>query len=54
LVAQPLRRCLYREPRENYETNIRETINVLESAKSCDNAKAVIVITTDKCYVNKE
>lgn len=54
LAAQPLVRLSYESPRETYETNVMGTVNVLEAAKNIDSVEAVIVITTDKCYENKE
>lgn len=54
LAAQPLVRLSYRKPKETYETNIMGTVNVLEAAKNIDSVKAFVVITTDKCYENKE
>lgn len=54
LAAQPLVRASYKYPRETYETNVMGTVNLLEAAKNTDSVKAVIVITTDKCYENKE
>lgn len=54
LAAQPLVRKSYKEPPKTYETNIMGTINVLEAALKNESVKAVVVITTDKCYENKE
>ncbi|URZ00952.1 CDP-glucose 4,6-dehydratase [Clostridium felsineum] len=54
LAAQPLVRVSYKNPIETYETNVMGTVNVLEAAKDCKSVKAVIIITTDKCYENKE
>lgn len=54
LAAQPLVRYSYLHPRETYETNIMGTVNVLEAARNTATVKAVVVITTDKCYENKE
>ena len=54
LAAQPLVRESYINPVETYSTNVMGTVNVLEAAKSCDSLKAVLAITTDKCYENKE
>ena len=54
LAAQPLVRLSYKEPRETYETNVMGTVNILEAARKCDSVKIVIVITSDKCYENKE
>ena len=52
MAAQPLVRSSYANPVETYETNVMGTVNVLESARACKNLKAIINITTDKCYEN--
>ncbi len=52
MAAQPLVRYSYDAPIETYETNVMGTVNVLESARYCENLKAVVNITTDKCYEN--
>ena len=54
LAAQPLVRRSYTEPKLTYETNIMGTINVLEVLRRTKSVKVCIVITTDKCYENKE
>ena len=54
MAAQPLVRDSYTYPLETYSTNIMGTLNVLEILRSVSRAKAVINITTDKCYENKE
>lgn len=54
MAAQPLVRLSYSDPLNTYETNVMGTANVLESARYCNNLKAVISVTTDKCYENKE
>lgn len=54
MAAQPLVRLSYLEPVETYMTNVMGTVNVLESARSCSNVKAIVSVTTDKCYDNKE
>ncbi|MBU3176429.1 CDP-glucose 4,6-dehydratase [Clostridium estertheticum] len=54
LAAQPLVKLSYKSPRETYETNVMGTVNLLEAARNTDSVKAVIIITTDKCYENKE
>jgi len=54
MAAQPLVRYSYIEPIETYETNIMGTVNLLEASKNCASIKAVVVITTDKCYENNE
>lgn len=54
MAAQPLVRLSYLEPVETYAINVMGTVNVLESARSCTNLKAIVSVTTDKCYENKE
>jgi CDP-glucose 4,6-dehydratase len=53
MAAQPLVRYSYHNPLETYEINVLGTANVLEAARNCDNLKAIINITTDKCYENE-
>jgi len=52
MAAQPLVRYSYIEPIETFETNVIGTVNVLEAAQSCLNLKAIVNITSDKCYKN--
>ncbi len=54
LAAQPLVRYSYQNPIETFQTNVIGTANVLEAARNCESVKAVVVITTDKCYENLE
>jgi CDP-glucose 4,6-dehydratase len=54
MAAQPLVRLSYQEPVLTYATNVMGTVNVLEAARKCDNLKAIVSVTTDKCYENKE
>lgn len=54
LAAQPLVRLSYDIPVETYETNVMGTINILEAIRATDSAKVGVMITTDKCYENKE
>jgi CDP-glucose 4,6-dehydratase len=54
LAAQPLVRLSYAKPRETFETNVLGTVNILESLLECKKRCAVVVVTTDKCYENKE
>jgi len=54
MAAQPFVRYSYVAPIETYETNVLGTAHVLEAAKNCNSVKAVISVTTDKCYENKE
>ena len=54
LAAQPLVIESYKEPLETFTTNVIGTANILEAVRYIDTVKAVIIITTDKCYKNKE
>jgi len=54
LAAQPLVRYSYREPVETYQTNVMGTLNVLEAIRSVGTVRAAVMITTDKCYENRE
>ena len=54
LAAQPLVRYSYQEPVETYETNVMGTLNILEGIRSIESVRAAVMITTDKCYDNKE
>ncbi len=54
MAAQPLVLTSFQNPRETFGTNAQGTINVLEAARHCDAVKAVVCITTDKVYENKE
>ncbi len=54
LAAQPLVRRSYSEPVLTYETNILGTLNLLEFSRQIESVRAVVIITTDKCYENKE
>lgn len=54
MAAQPLVRESYRDPRGTYETNVMGTVNLLEAARDCGTVRAVVNVTTDKCYENKE
>ncbi len=54
MAAQPLVRYSYLNPVETYETNVMGTVNLLESVRECKSVRAVVNITTDKCYQNNE
>lgn len=54
LAAQPLVRLSYDIPVETYATNVMGTIHVLEAIRATDSVKVSVMITTDKCYENKE
>jgi CDP-glucose 4,6-dehydratase len=54
LAAQPLVRRSFRAPRETYEINVMGTVNVLEAARNSDSVRAIVNVTSDKCYDNRE
>jgi CDP-glucose 4,6-dehydratase len=54
LAAQALVRDSYARPVETFETNIMGTINVLESCRQSNSVKAIVNVTSDKCYQNNE
>lgn len=54
MAAQPLVRESYKNPVETYMINVMGTVNLLEAIRFCPTVKAVVNVTTDKCYENKE
>jgi CDP-glucose 4,6-dehydratase len=54
LAAQPLVRRSYVEPVETYATNVMGTVHLLEAVRVTPSARAVVNVTTDKCYENRE
>lgn len=54
LAAQPLVRQSYAEPEATYATNVMGTVNLLEAVRQTSSVKAVVNVTTDKCYENRE
>jgi len=54
LAAQPLVRRSYRTPLETWATNVMGTANVLDACRQVKSLAAIVVVTTDKCYENKE
>ncbi len=54
LAAQPLVRYSYDNPVETYAVNVMGTINLLEAVRATPEVRAVVNITTDKCYENRE
>jgi CDP-glucose 4,6-dehydratase len=54
MAAQPLVRRSYAEPRETFATNLLGTVNVLEAVRLTPGVRAAFVVTTDKCYENRE
>ena len=54
MAAQPLVRYSYQAPVETYATNVMGTVHVLEAARQVGTIKAIVNVTTDKCYENRE
>ena len=54
MAAQPLVRLSYKNPVDTYSTNVMGTVNLFEAVRKTASVKAVVNVTTDKCYENKE
>ncbi len=54
LAAQPLVRHSYVEPVETFATNVMGTVHLLEAVRHAEGVRAVVNVTTDKCYENRE
>ena len=54
LAAQPIVRQSYEDPVETYSTNVMGTVNILDAVRQTDGVRAVVSITSDKCYQNNE
>ena len=54
MAAQPLVRYSYEAPLETFDTNIMGTVHVLEAARRVSSVRAIVNVTTDKCYENRE
>jgi CDP-glucose 4,6-dehydratase len=54
IAAQPLVRRSYSDPVGTYSTNVMGTVNVLEAVRATPSVRAVVCVTTDKCYENRE
>jgi len=54
MAAQSLVRLSFEAPRETYETNVMGTVNLLEAVRASDGVRAVVNVTSDKCYDNRE
>jgi CDP-glucose 4,6-dehydratase len=53
LAAQSLVRCSYADPAGTYATNVLGTVHVLEALRDAPEVRAVVIVTTDKCYENR-
>lgn len=54
LAAQPLVRLSYEQPYQTYLSNVMGTVNVLDVARQATSLKAIVIVTSDKCYENHE
>ena len=54
LAAQPLVRQSYAEPVDTFAANVMGTVHMLEAARHTDSVRAVVAVTSDKCYENRE
>jgi len=54
LAAQPIVRDSYEDPVATYATNVMGTVNVMEAACTCSSVRAIVIVTSDKCYENYE
>lgn len=54
LAAQPLVRLSYDIPAETYDTNVMGTVNVMEAIRAAGSTRVAVMITSDKCYENRE
>jgi CDP-glucose 4,6-dehydratase len=54
MAAQPLVRYSYDHPVETYATNVMGTVHLLEAVRAVGTVRSVVVVTSDKCYENKE
>jgi CDP-glucose 4,6-dehydratase len=54
MAAQPMVRRSFLEPRATYETNVMGTVNLLEAARTGASVRAIVNVTSDKCYENRE
>ena len=54
MAAQALVRYSYQHPVETYQVNVMGSVNLLEAVRSCNSVRSVLVITSDKCYENRE
>lgn len=54
MAAQPLVRLSYEDPVETYATNVMGTVHTLQAIASCESVRAAVMVTSDKCYDNRE
>lgn len=54
LAAQSLVRRSYREPAETFDTNVMGLVHLFEAVRATDSVQAMVIVTSDKCYENRE
>src|SRR5207244_12261462 len=54
LAAQPLVGPSYQDPVGTYRTNVMGTVHLLEACRAIGGVQAIVVVTSDKCYENRE
>ncbi len=54
LAAQPLVRYSYEYPVDTFSTNVMGTVNILEACRNIRSLQSIVIVTTDKCYENRE
>lgn len=54
MAAQPLVRLSYADPVGTFATNVMGTVHMLEAVRHCPGVRVVVIVTTDKCYQNRE
>jgi CDP-glucose 4,6-dehydratase len=54
MAAQPFVRRSFAAPRETYDTNVMGTLNLLEAIRGCPSVQTCLIVTSDKCYENRE
>ncbi len=54
MAAQSLVRQSYADPEETYSTNVLGTVNLLEACRCSDGVRVVVIVTSDKCYEDRE
>jgi CDP-glucose 4,6-dehydratase len=54
MAAQSLVRESYKDPVGTYAANVMGTVNLIEAARSCDSVRVILIVTSDKCYENRE
>ncbi|PCJ56729.1 MAG: CDP-glucose 4,6-dehydratase, partial [Candidatus Hydrogenedentota bacterium] len=54
MAAQALVQPSYKDPSETYMTNVMGTVHLLEAVRTCKSVRACLIVTSDKCYENRE